>query len=203
MSDEMNFYNVHDQTDYKITISRPESVEDLSDLFITEDELQDIIGRNVYVYSANTPSTYTLTKTVEQAVRKWADKLDKSKKKSILIEDQELLDILKGGYVTDYTPGTDTYGRHGDRLCYAKRYKRKKTRATQGDVTDLWNVFSFAFNKKFGCYPSHIPRYDRHVTHFKAWKKILGWKVVRQCMRNTESVKFYRQIWDNPEEYIK
>ena len=202
MSNEMDFYNIHDQTDYKITISKPESVEDLSDLFVTKDELEDIVGRGFYVYSTG-PVTFTLKKTVEREVRKWADKLDGSKKKSILIEDQELLDVLKGGHVTDYTPDTTEYGRHGDRLCYARRYKREKTRATQGDVSSLWSTFSRAFKEKFGCYPSHIPRYDRHPTHFKAWKKILGWKVVRQCIYDKESAKFYRQIWDNPEEYIK
>lgn len=196
------FYDIHEQTKYKIVISRPENMEDLSDMFITSDELNDLIGKNHYYQSANSGErTLTLTSVVTAAVKEWTEKLEGSKKRTLLINDEELLDVLKSGYFSDFIPDTTEFGRHGNRICYAKRYKRKKTKATKGDLRNLWNAFHFGFQKKHGCYPSHIPTYDRHLTMFKAYQKIVGWRAVRSTT-DKEQAKFFRQIWDNPEEYF-
>lgn len=194
----MDFFNVHDQTKYSITISRPETIEQLNDWFISEEELEELIGRRVYAKAK--PVTYKLKESVRAEVKKWAEKLDASGKKTLLIDDDELLEVLKEGYMADYAPD---YGRHGNRICFARRYKRVKKRATQGDARTLWiHIFPVAFRNKFGCYSPHVAVYDRNVTLFKAFKKILGWKAVRASISNTENVKFYRQIWDNPEEFM-
>lgn len=197
----MDFYDIHEQTAYAVKVSKPENMEDLSDLFITEEELTDIVGRNPFV--GNHPVTITLKGVIEAEVKKLTDKLEASSKKTIPIDNEELLEVLKTGYLSDYTPGCDLYGRHGDRICYARRYKRKKHKATQGDVKQLWDTFQYAFKDKYGCYPSHIPRYDRHLPMFRAWQKIIGWRRVRTHIHNKDTLKFYRQIWDNPEEYIR
>lgn len=197
----MQFYDVHEQTKYRITVSKPESVDQLSDLFMTEDELSELIGKNFW-FHGNGQRTYLLNGVITTELLKWADKLDASGKKTLLIEDEELVDVLKDRncYVSDFID--DAYGRHGERICYARRYKRVKKRATKGDVRDFWSrIIPHAFRYKFDCYPSHIPTYDRHIVHFKAWKKILGWKVCRKFM-DSDNWKFYRQIWDNPEEFI-
>lgn len=200
--ENMDFFDIHEHTRFQITISKPEKVEELSDLFVTRDELRDIIGDRFF-YHGTGQRTFRLTSVVESEVKVLTDKLDASGKKTLRIEDQELLDVLKSGYLSDYTPGCDLYGRHGDRICYARRYKRKKLKATQGDVSTLWSCMMHAFRVKYGCYPSHIPRYDRHIPMFNAWKKIVGWRRTRRQMSNPDNVKFYRQIWDDPEEFIK
>lgn len=196
------FYDIHEQTKYSITISRPSKVEELSDLFITREELDALAGRNIYFHNSR-PSTHVLRDVVTTEVKMWADKLMTSGKKTLRIDDKDLLDILKKGYLTDYTEDDTRFGRHGDRICYAKQFKRKKTKVTQGDVTNLWCMMFYAFRDKFNTHPSHVPRYDRHTTMFKAFKKIIGWRLVRKQMKNKDYVKFYRQIWDNPEEHIK
>jgi hypothetical protein len=199
----MDFYDIHDQTRFQITISKPVNMEDLSDLFVTKDELHDLVGGNVYFHGTD-KRTITLAGVITTELRKWTDKLEASGKKTLLIEDEELLDVLKKGYVSEFTDDNDDrFGRHGDRICYARRYVRKKKKATQGDVTNMWRQFQCAFHDKYGCYPSHIPRYDRGIAHFKAWKEIIGWRRLRKQMHNKETVKFYRQIWDNPEEFIR
>lgn len=199
----MKFYDIHEQTKYQVTVSSPESVEELSDLFITEEELQDLVGRNCYIGGSG-ERTFILKNVATVELEKWADKLDASGKKTLVIDDPELLDLLKtNSYVSDFI--SNKYGRHGDRICYSQRYKRKKTKPTKADVRQIWNTFQWAFRDKFGCYPSHIPLYDRHLSMFKAYQKILGWKRVSKQLRNSYDstyMKFFKQIWDNPEEYV-
>lgn len=196
----MEFYDIVDQSDYQITVTKPEKVEDLSDMFITEEELQDMIGYNFHIHG-HEPRKIVLKKSVENEVQKWIDKLEASGKKTFLIKDQELLDILKTGYLCDYA-GTDKYCRHGDRICFARRYKRVKKKPTKGDVRDFWcHYFPSAFRDKYGCYPPHIPTYDRSVALFKAFKNIVGWRRIRSLVTD-HNAKFIRQIWDNPQEYM-
>ena len=199
----MNFYDIHEQTKYQITFSKPENMEDLSDLFITHEELQDLVGGHYYV-SGDSKQTINLDNVITAAVTAWSDKLEASGKKTLLIDDEELLDVLKRGYLSDHTEDNHTkFGRHGDRICYARQWKRKKTKVTQGDVAVLWGYLSSGFHAKFNVWPSHIPRYDRHIRMFKAFKKIVGWRRVRMQMHDKPRVRFFRQIWDNPEEHIK
>ena len=199
----MQFYDVLEQSKYQIKVSKPETVDQLSDLFITEEELQAIVGRHFHFYGKE-PRSFVLREVISAELGKWAEKLDASGRKTLIIEDDELLDVMKDKclYMTDFFDGDDTYGRHGDRICYARRYKRKKTKPTKGDVRDLWSHFIYAWYKKFDCYPPHIPLYDRHLKQFLAFKKILGWRIVRAQMYDKDRVKWFRQIWDNPEEYV-
>ena len=196
------FYDIHEQTKYEITISKPINMEDLSDLFITEDELKELTGQNYFYSRDNDKRTIVLKNVVRAAVKKWSEKLDASKAKTLPIEDEELLVILKKNYLSDFAE-ENRFGRHGDRICYTTRYKRKKTKATRGDVRDLWGAFSYGFFTKYKTYPSHIPTYDRHLKMFKAFQKIVGWRRVRATTTDKEQAKFFRQIWDKPEEYMK
>lgn len=194
------FYDIVEQTKYQITISKPEKMEDLSDLFVTKEELIGLIGER-YFHGAG-PHTTTLSNVVAAEVKAWGEKLVSSGKKTLLITDDDLLDVLKQGYLSDYGEGDTRFGRHGDRICYTRQFKRKKTKVTQGDVNHLWDYLFYGFRERFSVYPSHVPRYDRGVNMFKAYKTIVGWRRVRKHMSKTY-VKFYRQIWDNPEEHIR
>lgn len=201
---EEQFYDLLDQTKYKIIVQRPESVEELSDLFITDEELKDMVGAHCTVYG-NKPRTFFLDNVIKKEVAKWADKLEASGKKTLEIEDEELVDAIKAGngYMSDFDD-TGKYGRHGNRICYARRYKRVKKKATLGDVRYFWlHLFPHAFRKKYGCYPPHVNTYDRHLPMFKAAKKLLGWKNVNAVINDPETRKFTKQIWDNPEEFIR
>lgn len=195
------FYNVEEQTKYTISISRPEGIDDLTDCFISHEELETLIGRRVYLHSKK-KGKYTLGAVVSAELKKWAEKLDASGKKTFPIEDEDLLNVLKSGYLSDYMSDS-TYCRHGDRIGYSRRYKRVKKKATQKDVRRFWTyVFPYAFRHKFDCYPPNTSLYDRHLPMFRAYKKILGWKNCVKYM-DVDNRKFYRQIWDNPEEYVK
>lgn len=195
----MEFFDVHEQTRYKMVVSRPENLEELSDAFVSADEFRELTGLNPWV-PGSSPRTFTIDDSIAAEVQKLCDKLDASKKKSLIIEDEELLDVLKDNYLSDYTH-TDKYRRHGNRICY--KYKRKKKRATRGDLANLWGAMFYAFSDRYGVYPPHVPRYERNLQMFKAFKKIVGWKYVNKRVYTPQTRKWYRQIWDNPEEYMQ
>lgn len=203
MSDDPTFYDILEQTKYHILISRPAKMEELSDLFITEEEVTALTGNHFYHPRTGDTRRVMLDNVISTEVMTWADKLIASGKKTLRIDDEDLLDVLKRGYLSDHTEGDNRFGRHGDRICYARQFKRKKTKPTQGDVTNLWSMMFWGFRDKFDTYPSHVPKYDRGTSMFKAFKSIVGWRRTRAHMHNKELVKFYRQIWDNPEEHIK
>jgi hypothetical protein len=196
----MEFYDIHDQTLYKIVVSKPENVEDLSDLFITKEELSSLVGREYFHVGAKTQ--FTLDSVVSQEILKWGDKLIKSKKKTLAIDDEELLDVIKERPLSSFLPGDDRFARRSDRICFAKSYKRKKVKATRGDLRSLWTSLWYGFYHKYGCYPPHIPVYDRSLAQFKAWKGIVGWRLIAKTTPDKTQRKFYRQIWDNPEEFM-
>lgn len=196
------FYDILEQTKYRITVSKPKNMEDLSDLFVTKDELLTLIGRHQYLGGTEKRSII-MNGVVCTELKIWTDKLIASGKKTLRIDDEDLLDVVKKGYLTDFMEDDDRFGRHGNRICFARQFKRKKTKVTQGDVTKVWGYFTCAFYDKFKTRPSHIPRYDRHVRMFNAFKKIVGWRLMRKQMSDKTMVKFYRQIWDNPEEHVK
>jgi hypothetical protein len=201
---EQQFYNVHEQTKYKVVLSAPESIEELTDWFMTYDEVAELVGVQHWgsPYGTN-KRTVLLEGVITSEIKKWAERLENSGKKTLLIDDEELLDILKSGYLSDFA-GTDAYGRHGDRICYARRYKRVKKKATKSDIRHFWlYTYPYAFRNRYGCYPPHVPTYDRHLPQFLAAKKLLGWKHVNAVIVNSDTRKFTKQIWDNPEEYIK
>lgn len=197
------FYDVVEQTNYYITISCPENPEDLSDFFISYDELKDLVGESFYHYSRG-ERKIKLRSVISAECVKWAEKLEASGKKTIKIEDQELVEVLRDGYLSNYMPDCDTtYCRRGDRIGFSRSYKRVKKKPTKGDVLTLWNCLQNGFYDKFGCYPPHIPLYSRHLAMFEAFKKIVGWRLVRSYMPDKKAAKFCRQIWDNPKEFIK
>lgn len=198
----MEFFDVLDQSRYSIQVSRPENVEELSDCFISKEELEELTGRCIHLYTRGKPARYLLSNTIRAEVKKWCDKLDASGKKSLPIDDEDLVCVLKDNYLSEFTDN-DRYCRHGDRVGYSRRYVRVKKKPTQGDVRAFWiQIFPLAFRNKFGCYPPAISTYDRHLPLFNAWKKVIGWKACRKVMSDTDQVKFYKMIWDNPEEYV-
>ena len=191
----MQFFDVHEHTKYMVEISRPESIDQLSDYFMSEDELKDMIGGHFYCPSTNTPRKFLCNDLITKELENWAAK------KTLIIEDEDLVDVLKTTYVSYYID--EKYGRHGNRICYARRYKRKKKKPTKGDVREFWiRIFSHAFMSKFGAWPPYFSTYDRHLSAFKAWQKVLGWKACSKHMHDPVQKKFFKMIWDNPEEYV-
>jgi hypothetical protein len=211
----LTYYNVEHQNAYTITVSQVTSLEDLGDVFVTNEELNELgVSYSESIIAHRLASVglahmkpnerltrYTLKSSVEQALKHWRDKLIRSRKRTIVIEDQDLLAVLKDsiGVVQDHLG--NKYCRRGDRLGYTTRYKRKQTKPTQANRTHLWEAMECGFRQKYGAWLPHCPRWMRQLNLFKAYKDCVGWRRTRQNL-NSENAKWCRIIWDNPEEYF-
>ncbi len=198
------YFDIQEQSRYGMIVTIPKEMSDLSDSFVTREELQDLTG-NMNLYIANQPgatTTLMFHELIGAEVKKLVDQLDASDKKSVLIKDQELLDVLKNGRAYEMARyAGNEYCRHGDRIKYYKSRRRIKKTASKSDRNYMWSIFMNAFHEKYGTHMPFIPLWYRTLALFKAYKKLIGWKAFRAAINNKDQVKFFRQIWDNPEEY--
>ena len=198
------YYDITEQSRYGMTVTRPKKIEDLSDSFVTREELVELTGHQS-LYIADSPGSSTTLlfhELIKAEVTKYAERLEVSTKKSIRITDQELLEALKSQRARPMTMySSHLYCRHGDRIKYYKARRRVKKTATKGDSSYMWSIFMNAFHNKHGTHMPFIPMWYRTLRLFKAYKKYIGWKAFRGAIRNKDQVKFFRQVWDNPEEY--
>ena len=204
MSDALTFYNVHEQSAYKIVVSKPENLTDISDLFISSQELMELIGRQHYVgHIGESKTTILCRNEIEVAVRALTEQLQASGKRALVIEDNDLLEILTENYpILSSNVHALGFCRRGNRIAYLSKRKRVKHRATQGDVRDLWNRLGYGFYQKYGSWLPYIARREQNIKLFKALKSIVGWRRVRKQIEDKQRLKFARQIWDKPEEFM-
>lgn len=192
------YYNIEERDRFSISISCAKNVEDLSDNFIDSEDYRDLTGRAVYHASGIVRNM--IHSLIKSELETLMEQLVGSGKKTILIGDDELVTALKDPHchnVADYIPG---YCRHGDRLQYSRTRRRRKTKVTKTDARDMWGIFGSAFFTKFGTHMPYVPMWYRRLTLFKVYKKLIGWRKMCGHMERN-NIKFYREIWDNPEEH--
>jgi hypothetical protein len=205
------FYNVIEQTRFHIKVSGViHNHEDLGDAFINLEELELLAGDN-YMYGMEAlrePKSFFLNGSIKTSLLPYIEELEaNSKKKSVLIKDQALLDAIKSSHQTmsDYV-GHD-YGRHGNRIRYKSSLTRKQTKPLQSDKHNLWGYMTSGFYEKYDASFPYAKKWERNLELFCALKAIVGWKRTRAAMKGWEratpqQIKFYRQIWDNPKDYF-
>ncbi len=203
MSEENEYFNVLEKTRYCMTIMKTESMADLEDSFISSDELRDLVGpTNYYMGGSPGPKMFFFHDVIEADLVKYTQRLEASGKRSIRIDDPDLVEALKDSrakHLKEYTD--ENYCRHGSRIRYWSSRKRIKKAVTAGDVAQMWGIFSSAFQGKYGTYMPWPNSYNRTVALFNVFKKFTGWRACRKHMPDN-LVKWYRLIWDNPEEYL-
>jgi hypothetical protein len=209
------YFDIVEETKYTITISKPANILELSDCFMTEEEILERASIQQYTLRGMSPGT---TKTIvddeaiKRGVEHWVVELKRSGKKSIQITDQDLLDNLTTCIWSSNrnvrTITNQVYTKHGDRIL--RFVPRRKTRATRGDLRELWWDISRAWKEHVGTWTPHIPQYSQTPEFMAFFKKALGWRRVRKSMRRNYDetraqfrarVKFKRYIWDHPEEF--
>ena len=203
--DKTSYHDILSKTRYMIEIGPAVNIEDVSDEFIDSEEYRELTGNSMYGRTA-APRTNVLHTVVKTELEMWAGKLEGCGRKSIVIDDEELVTALKhhfSSHVSDYVG--ETYCRHGDRLRYSVSRKRVKTKVTKTDARIMWSILHDAFHSKYGAHLPYTPVWYRRLALFNVYKKIVGWRAARERILKghyTHShLKFYRKIWDNPEEH--
>lgn len=120
-----HYFNIENQTEYTISLTRVNNVEDVDDNFLTREEFVALHAN----YDRGLPSqTWILTSKVRDAVQHLKQQMIDNNKKSIVITDQELLSILTDSHrsVSYFVPGLRRVGNKLSR--YTKPTKKKPTR---------------------------------------------------------------------------
>lgn len=202
------FYNVISETEYTVEVLAVDKIEDVSNNFMTREELQEKVGPEVYLYEYKpyTQQHYRLDQKIKDALKYWANKLEASGKASIVIDDEDLLSFLRSSYyrVQDFL--SDDFARRKNKLTYNVRRRRKKikTKPSKSDARHFWYALEHAFRITHGVYPGYIKARERTAKLFIALSPTIGWKAFRSCLKakDTETIKFYRMIWNKPQEYF-
>jgi len=193
----MRYYTIEAETKYYVELSGPVPIEEVTNEFVSEDELS---------YEGRYPRAGVMLRydVIRKALDELCSKLEKSKKRTIQIKDQDLLDALcheRCEPITELTGGT--FSRRKDRLCYPPK-PRKKVKPTKGDAKNLIRIAADAVYIEFGTWFPRIALVEYRAGLLLMFKKVFTWKQMRSFIprHDEKNLKFYKQIWDNPKEYL-
>lgn len=193
MNDEIKVYDIEHQSKYGIHIKQVKNIEDAGDHFVTSDELEEL-GVSGYCYGGY----QTFDKKIKEALQELVAGIKKGNK-SCIIDDDELLEVLKGCHhpVSHFLDGTR---RVGNRLF--KHTKKEKTAPQKRDAQILigyacrilhedkpWNI-EFKFVSK-----------NSYEEVIKIVKKLVTWKEMSTMMseyNDEEDIKWVKAVWDKP-----
>ncbi len=190
------YYDVIEQSKYHIEVKMIDNLEDVSDVFYTHEEICTLTGES---YISKHQRVIYFDDLIKKELENWSGQLEESGKKTIVIKDHELVETLKNSARSLADFAGHKYMRRGDRIGYY--IKRKKTKATKGDLRTMWTHLEGAYHDKYTCWLPHIPGWVRTLTLFESLQDIVGYRRVRARMHE-DDVKFLRQIWYNPKEYF-
>ncbi len=189
------YYDIMDQSKYHVVVKPIEDLTEVSDNFYTYDEMNEITGG---YHSATSQRHVYFEKLMRTELEAWAAKLEASGKKSLVIDDHELVEALKMQQQPLSHYAGSKYTRRMDRIGYYR--KRVKKRATMGDKRIMWDVLVSGWNAKYGAWLPHIPNWNRSHGLFKALQKATGYNTCRPFM--PDDYQWCRHIWYNTEEYF-
>lgn len=189
------YYDVVEQSKYHVTVKPIEDLADVGDTFYTHEEICELSGEK---YFSQHQRIVYFDHLIIAELEKWADVLEGSGKKTVIMTDHELVEVLKQTPSSLADFAGRKYMRHGDRIGYYR--KRKKKKATRGDLAIMWDVLVSGWNAKYGAWLPHIPRWNRSHGLFLALQKATGYNTCRPFM--PEDYQWCRHIWYNTKEYF-
>lgn len=190
-------FEIESQTDYAITITRIENIEDCGDNFITEEELRDMGITGLYFSDTE---TRVLRAKIRSELQALIAAIPKGKK-SIIIPNADLVQALKDSSrlyaVSDFLEGTR---RVGNRLFIHTKKVVEQKEVKYSNWTQLVNAYERIMHKTYKVRVS-IRLNDSDRSGFvKAMKKGISWQeVVDTNLFSDADLVWCKKLWDNPE----
>jgi hypothetical protein len=189
-------YTIESDSPYHVKLAEIKNIEDAGDEFYTEEELQEALGiTNLYTYSAIVKRA-----KVEEELNNLKQQIIKKGKKTIIIDDQELVDFFShhGGAVSDYVKGLR---RVGNRLFLHE--KKAKTEATKRDFqsfvsracNQISKLSNFNFDIKYT--ENNRPVAVEMIKKLLTWEQLIDVNKWNQVLSDEDKI-WYKMIWDNP-----
>lgn len=209
----MRMYNVESQSKYHIKVTEIENLEDATEAFITEDELNEM---GVEYVSTWRPTTFD--KKIKRELNRLKRKIEKSTANSCKIDDEELVDCFKETEtaVSDYVKGLR---RVGNRLSI--HTKAAKTKANKRDgkrfvdsairfisrqVNESMGIedLDFCIEVRGGMENVHEGTFD-FIRHNMTWENYEGWVNDQNCYNgcDEEEMKWRKVMYDDPKYFTE
>lgn len=203
----MELFTIQTQSKYMLVMNHIANIEDATDDFMTAEELCEIMGeeynekRSYYHHF----SGRTLRReAIKEALSALVCEIREKGKKTILIKDEELMDVFKEGYtVSEFVEGLR---RVGNRLFL---HEKKPNAPKKSNVTTLAYRVQRTVNKgnKFEIeikYANHdVPATIALCKKLVSWEDILWVDEHYNNGIDEEVIGFCKQIWDNPNIFDK
>ena len=200
-------FTVEQINPYCLDISEITNVEDVGDEFYLEDEMREMlgIGERDWIQTG----IVGLTTKVEARLAGYKQKLIESGKKTIVIEDQDLIDFFtsRSIEVSYYIPGLR---RVGNRLSIFEKKKKvgankrdfaqiiRRGIAVVGSVNYLTIEFKYLETHQF----EHALKIIKSLI---TWEQLIaGYKGRWDCAAplSGEMLEIARFVWDNPSHFV-
>lgn len=191
-----NLYQIESQSKYMMVITRINNIEDATDDFVTEEELDELLGEegHVNIYGATRRKSAIIA-----ALTELRNKIVADGKRTILIKDDDLMEMFKetGDSVSEYVDGLR---RVGNRLFL---HEANKPKAKKSHVTTLAYRVAQTVNKgnKFELEIKYASQDVAAVVLL--CKKLVSWDDIDFGTIDAELVGFMKEIWDNPTMFDK
>lgn len=191
-----NLYQISTQTPYMMVITKIANIEDATDDFVTEEELDELLGDghiNYYGLTIRKPA-------IIAALTELRNKIVADGKRTILIKDDDLMEMFKesGHSVSDFVDGLR---RVGNRLFL---HEAKKPTAKKSHVTILAYRVAQTINKgnKFEIDIKYAAQDVAAV--ILLCQKLVSWDDIDfGNIDDAETIGFMKEIWDNPTMFDK
>lgn len=196
-----SIFVIDERTKYTTKFRRIDNIEDAGDEFFSLEEMHEIVGDNFYCHNEGSAQN---TPAIVAELADWKNKLIASGKKTIVITDVELVDVLTNAttcFASDFVAGVR---RVGNRLSLAPEKALKKV-ADKRDFSRLVNVCHLTINKGQKYDFSLTYCNDDRVGALTLLKKLLKWEDLAwsEFKFTTEEHSFMQEIWDNPAMFDK
>lgn len=195
-------FTIEEESPFHIKPKQIENIEDADDIFYTEEELCELLGVKYF----NSYGPIVKRNKVEEELNRLKQKIIESGKKSIVIDNVELVEFFKSNdllAVSDYVKGLR---RVGNRLSIHEKVER--TSFKKRDVQSLINACINVVNSqaKFTFELKYV--HEDYVKAVELVKKLVTFEQVMEYVdedtwnRYTDHKRFFKDIWDNPEKIL-
>lgn len=216
----MRVFFIEEQSRYYVKLVEIQNIEDAGDDFITEDDAVELLGKTPIAYRSF--HEFFLKERIVSELSTLKQEMLKKGKKSTIIRDEELVEVLKkspnsweGGKISDYVEGLR---RVGNRLSLHK--KKEKTDPNKRDAKWFLDLCMYFLRDKHllhlelrGSTVDNVSQSS--ITFIRSvvnWKEFEEWFNFNKDngphfhLRNyftADNLKLYKQVYDNPAMFRK
>lgn len=198
------FYEIEDQSKFHIKLKVVENIEEVVGEFLTKDEVEEMMGgerSHISTYSPIVKKTVVI-----DYLNKLIQKAKEQEKKTIIIDDEDLIEFLKkyNYCVSQFIEGSR---RVGNRFFIPTENKKKEqNEPNKQNIQSLIDVgFRILSSKSGGVSFECKHAYENYKFAVDVIKKLVTLEEIveyaEKCGYHEIHIPFFQMIWDDSEKY--